>query len=85
MNKAMIRHHEKFTKTDLHYKKRMARRSIEQYAVQAERSNLEVSILGAHLPTVLEDGRQQEADAKMAIDLQIMENQKEQANVEIDE
>ena len=76
---------ERWRKTDTHYKKRMLSRSISRYACVADGLELDISVTGAHLPTVLASVHAGQADARMALDLQIHENEQEEMNEAMEE
>ena len=60
------------------------RKSIGQYVNVAGKASLKVNIMSVDLAKVFANNQQKEADAKVAQDLQILENQQEEMNEKIE-
>ena len=60
------------------------KKSVGQYVNVDGKLSLKVNIMGVDLANVFSTDQQKEADAKVAQDLQILENQQEELNEEVE-
>ena len=80
--RASNKHALKVSKVERHHAKFIVGKSISQYARISSLQNLAVNIMNVHLPTLFANVKQAKADARIAQDLQIIENQQEELNQE---